>query len=109
MRNDAGEERAVKFSLYLSTGFEGVMYAVPFAGPRDLAAETRLCERLGNCAGKLFHGRPPTLYEPMIVLSTIAAAMTKFGTALAVLPMATQSIFGKPRRTSRSKGSLPRP
>ena len=83
----------MKFSLYLSTGFEGVMYPVPFAGPRDLAAETRLCERLGNhsvwgndhvttrnCAGKLFHGRPPTLYEPMIVLSTIAAAMTKFGT-----------------------------
>lgn len=92
----------MKFSVCLSTGFEGVMYPISFAGPRDFIAQAELCERLGydsvwgndhittqNYVRELFPGRPPNFYEPMIVLSSIATATThlKLGTALVVLPM----------------------
>lgn len=92
----------MKFSVCLSTGFEGVMYPISFAGPRDFIAQAELCERLGydsvwgndhittqNYVRELFPGRPPNFYEPMIVLSSIATVTThlKLGTALVVLPM----------------------
>ncbi len=92
----------MKFSVCLSTGFEGVMYPISFAGPRDFIAQAQLCERLGydsvwgndhittqNYVRELFPGHPPNFYEPMIVLSSIATATTrlKLGTALVVLPM----------------------
>lgn len=92
----------MKFSVCLSTGFEGVMVPIPFAGPEDFMRQGRLCERLGyhsvwgndhvttqNYVRALFPGRPPGFYEPMMVLAAIAAVTTtlKLGTALIVLPM----------------------
>jgi probable F420-dependent oxidoreductase len=92
----------MKFSVCLSTGFEGVMYPVPFAGPEDFIAQGKLCERLGydsvwgndhvttqDYVRDLFPGKPPNFYEPMMVLAAIGAVTTrlKLGTALTVLPM----------------------
>jgi probable F420-dependent oxidoreductase len=92
----------MKYSVCLSTGFEGVMYPIPFATPEDFIAQGRLCERLGyhsvwgndhittqDYVRKLFPDQPPNFYEPMMVLAAIGATTTKLklGTALTVLPM----------------------
>ncbi|MEH2483271.1 putative F420-dependent oxidoreductase [Nitrobacteraceae bacterium AZCC 2146] len=92
----------MKFSVSLPTGFEGVMYPVPFVRPEDFIEQGRLCERLGydsvwgndhittqNYVRELFPGNPPNFYEPMMVLAAIGAVTTrlKLGTALTVLPM----------------------
>lgn len=92
----------MKFSVCLSTGFEGVMYPIPFAGPEDFIAQAELCERLGyhsvwgndhittqDYVRKLFPGKYPNFYEPLVVLSAIASRTKtlKLGTALCVLPM----------------------
>jgi probable F420-dependent oxidoreductase len=92
----------MKFSVCLSTGFEGVMVPIPFAGPEDFIAQGQLCERLGydsvwgndhvttqDYVRGLYPGKPPNFYEPMMVLAAIGAVTTKLklGTALTVLPM----------------------
>jgi probable F420-dependent oxidoreductase len=92
----------MKFSVCLSTGFEGVMYPIPFATPQDFIRQAQLCERLGydsvwgndhvttqDYVRELFPNTPPNFYEPTIVLAAIAAATTKLklGTAITVLPM----------------------
>jgi probable F420-dependent oxidoreductase len=92
----------MKFSVCLSTGFEGVMYPIPFAGPADFIAQGLLCERLGydsvwgndhittqDYVRRLHPGQPPNFYEPMMVLAAIGAVTTRLrlGTALTVLPM----------------------
>lgn len=92
----------MKFSVCLSTGFEGVMYPIPFAQPDDFIAQGQLCERLGydsvwgndhittqNYVRALHPGKPPNFYEPMMVLAAIGATTMrlKLGTALTVLPM----------------------
>ncbi|MBX3513862.1 MAG: LLM class flavin-dependent oxidoreductase [Xanthobacteraceae bacterium] len=92
----------MKFSVCLSTGFEGVMYPIPFAGPEDFIEQGKLCERLGydsvwgndhittqDYVRNLFPDTPPNFYEPLIVLAAIGAVTTKLklGTALCVLPM----------------------
>lgn len=92
----------MKFSVCLSTGFEGVMYPIPFAGPEDFIAQAILAEGLGydsvwgndhittqDYVRKLYPGKQPNFYEPLVVLASIAAATTKLklGTALCVLPM----------------------
>jgi probable F420-dependent oxidoreductase len=92
----------MKYSVCLSTGFEGVMYPIPFAAPEDFIAQGKLCERLGyhsvwgndhittqDYVRELFPDRPPNFYEPMMVLAAIGASTTtlKLGTALTVLPM----------------------
>lgn len=92
----------MKFSVCLSTGFEGVMYPVPFASPEQFIEQSQLCERLGydsvwgndhvttqDYVRDLFPGKPPNFYEPLITLAAIAGATTriKLGTALLVLPM----------------------
>ena len=92
----------MKFSVCLSTGFEGVMYPIPFAGPQDFVDQAKLCERLGydsvwgndhittqDYVKELFPGKPPNFYEPLITLAAIAGATTRIGlgTALLVLPM----------------------
>jgi len=92
----------MKFSVCLSTGFEGVMYPIPFAGPEDFIRQAIRCEELGydsvwgndhittqNYVRDLFPGRPPNFYDPLIVLAAIAAATRaiKVGTAITVLPM----------------------
>ena len=109
----------MKFSVCLSTGFEGVMAPIPFAGPEDFIAQGQLCERLGydsvwgndhvttqDYVRKLYPGKPPNFYEPMMVLAAIGAVTTKLklGTALTVLPsMATsRSTASSCRRSVRS-------
>lgn len=92
----------MKFSVSLSTAFEGVMYPVPFVQPEDFIAQGKMCERLGydsvwgndhittqDYVRKLHPGKPPNFYEPMTVLAAIGAVTTtlKLGTALTVLPM----------------------
>jgi probable F420-dependent oxidoreductase len=92
----------MKFSVCLSTGFEGVMYPIPFAQPADFIRQARRCEALGyhsvwgndhittqKYVSELFPGQPPSFYEPLIVLAAIAGATStlKLGTALTVLPM----------------------
>jgi probable F420-dependent oxidoreductase len=92
----------VKFSVSLPTGFEGVMYPVPFVAPEDFVRVAIDCERLGyhsvwgndhittqHYVRELFPGKSPNFYEVMAVLSFCAAATTtlKVGTAVAVLPM----------------------
>jgi len=92
----------MKFSVCLSTGFEGVMYPIPFAGPQDMIQQAKLCEKLGyhsvwgndhittqDYVRELFPGKPPNFYEPLITLTAIGAVTTnlKLGTALCVLPM----------------------
>lgn len=92
----------MKFSVCLSTGFEGVMYPIPFATAEDFIEQGKLCERLGydsvwgndhittqDYVRGLFPDTPPNFYEPLIVLAAIGAVTTKLklGTALCVLPM----------------------
>jgi probable F420-dependent oxidoreductase len=92
----------MKFSVSLPTGFEGVMYPIPFVAPEDFVRLARICERLGyhsvwgndhittqHYVRELHPGKPPAFYEVMTVLSFCAAAtMTlKVGTAVAVLPI----------------------
>jgi probable F420-dependent oxidoreductase len=92
----------MKFSVSLPTGFEGVMYPIPFVAPEDFVRLATTCERLGyhsvwgndhittqDYVRKLFPHTPPSFYEVMTVLSFCAAATTtlKVGTAVAVIPM----------------------
>lgn len=92
----------MKFSVCISTGFEGVMYPIPFSGPEDLIRQGILCEKLGyhsvwgndhittqDYVRDLFPGKVPNFYEPLIVLAAISAATKtlKLGTAITVLPM----------------------
>jgi probable F420-dependent oxidoreductase len=92
----------MKFSISLPTGFEGVMYPIPFVDPSDFVRMARLCERLGyhsvwgndhiqsqNYVRELYPDTPPNFYELLTVLSFCAAATTtlEVGTALAVQPM----------------------
>jgi probable F420-dependent oxidoreductase len=92
----------VKFSISLPTGFEGVMYQIPFVQPGDFVRLAQLCERLGYDSvwgndhitsqayvRELFPDRAPNFYELLTVLSFCAAVTRRIrvGTALAVLPM----------------------
>lgn len=92
----------MKFSICLPTGFEGVMYPIPFVQPGDFVRLAQLCERLGydsvwgndhitsqHYVRALHPEQAPNFYELMTVLSFCAAATTRIrvGTALAVLPM----------------------
>ncbi|MCX7366899.1 MAG: LLM class flavin-dependent oxidoreductase, partial [Alphaproteobacteria bacterium] len=92
----------MKFSISLPTGFEGVMYPVPFVDPADFVRMAQLCEKLGyhsvwgndhiqsqHYVRELYPDSPPNFYELLTVLSFCAAATTtlEVGTALAVLPM----------------------
>ncbi|HTE82371.1 MAG TPA: TIGR03619 family F420-dependent LLM class oxidoreductase, partial [Reyranella sp.] len=92
----------MKFSVSLPTGFEGVMYPVPFVDPSDFVRMAKLCEKLGyhsvwgndhiqsqHYVRELYLDSPPSFYELLTVLSFCAAATTtlEVGTALAVQPM----------------------
>jgi probable F420-dependent oxidoreductase len=92
----------MKFSICLPTGFEGVMYPIPFVEPGDFVRLGLLCERLGydsvwgndhittqKYVQELFPGQQPAFYEPLITLMAIGAATTtlRLGTSLLVLPM----------------------
>lgn len=90
------------FSICLATGFEGVMYPIPFVAPGDFVQQTQLCERLGYHSvwgndhittqayvREKHGGKTPNFYEPLITLAMCAQATEriKLGTALLVLPM----------------------
>jgi len=90
------------FSICLATGFEGVMYPIPFVEPEHFVAQSQLCERLGYHSvwgndhittqayvREKHGGKTPNFYEPLITLAMCAQATTrlKIGTALLVLPM----------------------
>jgi probable F420-dependent oxidoreductase len=92
----------MKFSISLPTGFEGVMYPIPFVEPGDFVRMAQLCEKLGydsvwgndhitsqHYVRELFPDTAPNFYELLTVLSFCAAATSRIrvGTALAVLPM----------------------
>jgi probable F420-dependent oxidoreductase len=92
----------MKFSVCLSTGYEGLAYPIPFCAPQELVKTAVLCEKLGydsvwgndhmttqHYVRQLFPDTPPNFYEPLITLAMIAQATTKLrvGTALLVLPM----------------------
>jgi probable F420-dependent oxidoreductase len=92
----------MKFSICLPTGFEGVMYPIPFVEPGDFVKLGLLCERLGydsvwgddhittqKYVQELFPGQQPAFYEPLITLMAIGAVTTtlRLGTSLLVLPM----------------------
>jgi probable F420-dependent oxidoreductase len=92
----------MKFSVSLTTGFEGVMVPVPFAGPADFIRQAQRCEALGydavwgndhvttqNYVRQLHPGVVPNFYEPIITLATIAGATKTIGlgTSVTVLPM----------------------
>jgi len=92
----------MKFSICLSTGFEGVMYPIPFAAPADFVAQAQLCERFGydsvwgndhittqNYVAELHGDTAPNFYEPLITLAMCAQATKRIrlGTALLVMPM----------------------
>lgn len=92
----------MKFSVCLTTGFEGVMVPIGFAQPADLVRQAQRYELLGydsvwgndhittqDYVRKLHSGLVPNFYEPIITLATIAGATSRIGlgTALTVLPM----------------------
>ena len=91
----------MKFSVCLATGYEGLVYPIPFCEPQDLVKTGVLCEQLGYDAvwgndhittqhyvREIFPD-PPNFYEVLITLAMIAQATTRIrvGTALLVLPM----------------------
>lgn len=92
----------MKFSISLCTGFEGVMYPVPFIKPEQFVEQAKLCEDMGydsiwgndhittqNYVREKFPDSPPNFYEPLITLAMCAQATTtlRVGTALLVMPM----------------------
>ena len=91
----------MKFSVCLATGYEGLVYPIPFCKPRDLIDTAVLCEKLGYDAVwgndhittqhyvREIFADPPNFYDVLITLAMIAQATTKLrvGTALLVLPM----------------------
>jgi probable F420-dependent oxidoreductase len=92
----------MKFSVCLTTGFEGVMVPIGFAEPADFIRQAQRCEALGydsvwgndhittqSYVRTLHPGEVPNFYEPMITLAAIAGATTtiRLGTSVAVLPM----------------------
>ena len=79
----------MKFSISLPTGFEGVMYPIPFVDPSDFVRMAKLCEKLGyhsvwgndhiqsqHYVRALYPDTPPNFYELLTVLSFCAAATT---------------------------------
>ncbi|HLS19601.1 MAG TPA: TIGR03619 family F420-dependent LLM class oxidoreductase [Paracoccaceae bacterium] len=92
----------MKFSVCLSTGYEGLAYPIDFCTGQDLVETAVLCEKLGydgvwgndhittqDYVREIFPGEVPNFYEPLITMAMIAQATTKLriGTALLVLTM----------------------
>lgn len=92
----------MKFSVGLPTGFEGLVYGIPFAKPADFVRLGQASERFGynsvwgndhittqRYVRDRFPGIPPNFYEVLITLTAVATATTRLrvGTALVVLPM----------------------
>jgi probable F420-dependent oxidoreductase len=90
----------MKYSVCLSTGYEGLVYPVNFCEPQDLVRQAQLAEKLGyDSVWGNDHITPPhyvrdhfkdspNFYDVLITLAMIAQATTKLrvGTALLVMP-----------------------
>ena len=90
----------MKFSVCLSTGYEGLAYPVNFCKPQDLVRQGQLAEKLGyDSVWGNDHITPPhyvrehfkespNFYDVLISLAMIAQATTtlRVGTALLVMP-----------------------
>ena len=91
----------MKFSISLPTGFEGVMYPIPFVDPSDFVRMAKLCERLGyhsvwgndhmttqNYVRAEFPV-PPRFWEPLVTYAFVLSETKKIkvGTGILVLPM----------------------
>ena len=90
----------MKFSICLSTGYEGLVYPVNFCAPQDLVRQSQLAEKLGfDSVWGNDHITPPNyvrdhfkdspnFYDVLITLAMIAQATTtlRVGTALLVMP-----------------------
>jgi len=91
----------MKFSVCLATGYEGLVYPIPFCEPQDLIKTGVLCEKLGYDAVfgndhittqhyvRETFPEPPNFYDVLITLAMVAQATTKLrvGTSLLVMPM----------------------
>lgn len=90
----------MKYSVCLSTGYEGLAYPVNFCEPQGLVRQAQLAEKLGyDSVWGNDHITPPVyvrdhvkgspnFYDVLITLAMIAQATTKLrvGTALLVMP-----------------------
>ena len=90
----------MKFSICLSTGYEGLVYPINFCAPQDLVRQSQLAEKLGfdSVWGNDHITTPnyvrdhftdsPNFYDVLITLAMIAQATTtlRVGTALLVVP-----------------------
>ncbi len=91
----------MKFSVCLATGYEGLVYPIPFCEPQDLIKTGVLCEKLGYDAVwgndhittqhyvRENFPEPPNFYDVLITLAMVGQATTKIrlGTSLLVMPM----------------------
>lgn len=91
----------MKFSVCLATGYEGLVYPIPFCAPQDLIKTGVLCEQLGYDAVfgndhvttqhyvREIFPEPPNFYDVLITLAMIGQATKKIrlGTSLLVMPM----------------------
>ena len=91
----------MKFSVCLSTGYEGLVYPIPFCEPQALIKHAVLCEQLGydgvfgndhittqHYVRDIFP-EPPNFYDVLITLAMAGQATSKIqlGTSLLVMPM----------------------
>lgn len=90
----------MKYSVCLSTGYEGLVYPVNFCAPQDLVRQAQLAEKLGyDSVWGNDHITPPVyvrdhvkgspnFYDVLVTLAMIAQATTtlRVGTALLVMP-----------------------
>lgn len=90
----------MKFSVCLSTGYEGLAYPIDFCEPQDLIRHAQLAEKLGyDSVWGNDHITPPryvrdhvqgspNFYDVLITMAMIAQATTRLrvGTALLVVP-----------------------
>jgi probable F420-dependent oxidoreductase len=99
----------MKFSVCLATGYEGLVYPIPFCAPQDLIEHAMLCERLGYDAVfgndhlttqhyvREIFAEPPNFYDVLITLAMVGQATSKIrlGTALLVMPMREPVMLAK--------------
>jgi probable F420-dependent oxidoreductase len=99
----------MKFSVCLATGYEGLVYPIPFCDPQDLIRHAILCEQLGydgvfgndhlttqHYVREIFPA-PPNFYEVLITLAMVGQATTRIrlGTSLLVMPMREPVMLAK--------------
>jgi probable F420-dependent oxidoreductase len=91
----------MKFSVCLATGYEGLVYPIPFCEPQDVVQHGVLCEKLGYDAVfgndhittqhyvRDIFPEPPNFYDVLITLAMVGQATSKIrlGTSLLVMPM----------------------